>query len=918
MDFRIGFPVDAGSADLSFIVTVRLTIAESHFCKGGGASGLRENSGAAYVFKRTQLDIQQKYRYEFALAPMPNNKTRPNNLCDFGYSDSAACALAIEQHRDSYPKKPTETPLLLISCSFVSQPQQQGLKNLLLEKVTTDDEIEARESLANKWQAACKNKALALILHEDDAKILGKELSIKLTPLDKLDFLEPLSTPHLISCQTDQWPLLLKKLKKPRVSYGKQLTLITLLIIVACYLWWPKKNTLQTSIIQISKKATMADIYKEGNGPSLQNVKNYVRSSSFNLKDHKNTLLANLEHKDWRIRLVSLYLIAEIKDKKFAEKHCLQLLAKDHLAGFAASKVLVELQPRLEIVLPLIEKPNNHNIQHICTVLKNTTFETSTETFLNLTKYINHESRRIVATVMHLLKSFEVIPPKVIPIFFAKLQASGISIRNMSMQILMLSPNTVPFVIEKLQKSSHEKPLWEILENKPHTEINIQTMRFILQTFSSNKLKLKQIKKNILLKIPATKLLPFLLQSLQAAENRYVKSGIMYVLSHINNVPRLPKLSSTLLELLTHKQLDTATYKVVLACIKCIGPQIKDDALPILFSLLSKKRNKNDEYYYREVRREVIKCLANMGKIPLPKLNYVWNLLGDIHFYRGAIIDLWLNNSSPQLVASLIERLPSLTVEKQAVVVYTLGEMKAKKSATTLQTLNSPVKYIKVLVIEALAKIEGPLNSDLLLEIVVDDSEPPAQMRCLQIFERFQVKKSLPILRKLQKHHNPYIRAKSFIAIANISRNPKLLIKALNDKSAVVRTMIAEEFAYKGGLQFLDDILELCDQPQNTIPTLFDAANYSLVNAKRLLNHNEKIRIIGIKSLSKFKEKSLPIIYEILEKKQSNAELEAIAQTLIKINNKEALILLQELLSKDLLLELEVKVRRAIRHAKLE
>ena len=138
MNFQIGFPIDAGCPDLSFIVITRLTIADSHSCTGGGTSGLRENGGAAYVFRRASTTIQHKYRYEFTPIPMPNSKIRPDNLCDVGYSDTGACALALAQYKIQQ-KATRNAPLLLISCAFVPHPPQQGLRNIVIEKVTPDN-----------------------------------------------------------------------------------------------------------------------------------------------------------------------------------------------------------------------------------------------------------------------------------------------------------------------------------------------------------------------------------------------------------------------------------------------------------------------------------------------------------------------------------------------------------------------------------------------------------------------------------------------------------------------------------------------------------------------------------------------------------------------------------------------------------
>lgn len=917
MNFRVGFPVDAGSRELSFIVTTRVVVANTHFCTGGQGSGLRENSGAAYVFCRALPEIQQKCRYEFTLTPMPNSKTRPDNLCDVGYSDSGACALAIEQYYNQ--TKSLAAPLLLVSCAFVAQPQQYALNNIMLEKVTGPNKEEARESLLNKWHAACNNNARALILHRDDAEILSETLSIKSLCVKEANFEKESTTPYLISCETHQWPLLLAKLKKRRFPLRRYLAITTALLLIAAAVYLHnREDYLQESIREIAKTVTLADIYKEGKGKCRQNVRRYVLESKVELKNHKATLLKNLQHKDWQVRIVTVYLIGEMREKKFAEARLLQFLVEDSFVGFVATTVVNELQPNLHNVVPFLAKLDNHNERFILEVMKNTTFVPDATTCAVLQRYLHHSNRRVVGVVLHLLKKFAILPPSMIPILIDKLSSKGMDIRNMSAQNLMLSPNSVPFIITALQKpQKNTKSLLEVLENKPHIEIDIETIQYLLRSFANEKLKFKHQKKDILLKVPQNILMPILLRNLQATKSRYVREGIMFIFSYIEDVPHLPQLIPTVLELLSRRDLDFATYRVLLCCIKQVGVQARAQALPVLWKLLTKRDNTK----YASVRREVLGCLAKMGRLTPSQLHYIWFLLQETHFYRWQIIDVWLANSSPQLVASMIERLPNLPNNEQAVVIYTLGEMRKGKQALQSVLRSTSSNYIKSLAIEALAKISG-LSQDhanILMEIAATDQGVIAQPMCAAIFQQFRVKESISVLHVLRQHKNGNVRAKAYIALATVKNDIKPLIEALSDHSSLVRYAVTKELAAKGeeALVFLNDILQLLDNPQDILPALLGKANYSLADVEVLLSYNEGVRVVAIKALKKFGEESLPLLKKILYKKElSTTELHALITVLRNIRTSQSCQLLNIIIAKDVRLDVEVEARRALREIK--
>ncbi|BBM83058.1 HEAT repeat domain-containing protein [Candidatus Uabimicrobium amorphum] len=919
MDFRIGFPIDAGEKDLSFVTITRVVVANSHFCTGGQGSGLRENSGAAYVFRRALPEIQQKCRYEFTPIPMPNSKTRPDNLCDVGYSDSAACALAITQyHRQG---RSYEVPLLLISCAFVAQPQQYGLKKIMLEKVTGNDREEARESLLNKWHAACKNNARALVLHCDDAQILSEALSTKSISVAEVNFNEASAVPHLVSCETHQWSLLLTKLTKPRSPFVKWRTILVLIFVLTTLLFYGSTfsaNSLQKSIVEIAQTVTMADVYKEGKGKSRQRIRRYVSDSNIPLANYRPTLLENLNHEDWRVRIVSVYLIGEMQEKRFAEERLLQFLVEDTFVGFVASSILNELQPHLRNVLPLLDKLDNSNQRFILEVMKNTTFETDIATYLALEKYLRHDNRSVVATVLHLLKHFPTLPDAAIPLLFAKLQSSSINVSNLGMLCLMLSPNSTTHVIAELKNNrKNRRALLKILHNKPRQEIDIKTMEYLLHSFAIDKLQFKNMKRDIFLKVPPRQFLPLLLRNLQTTNNRYVKQGIMHILSYVNDVPRLPKLVPTIAKLLTHHDINVTTYQILIRCIEKVGVEATTKVRPILLQLLTRK----GDVLYDRVRREILGCLAKMGRVPQSTLDYTLLLLKDAHFYHQQIIDLWRVNASPQLVRSLEQILPHLLTNEQAVVILALGEM--KEGSKTLQSLvqGSVSSYIKILAMEALAKIDGGLNKEYkeLLIKMVEDKNPKTQYVCLRILQRLHMKQALPLVQSLQQHRNAHVRAQAYITLAKITNDTQPLLTAFDDASDVVRYAVLEELAMNGNaLAFLRDILQKFDKPQDILPMILQSGNYSLSHIELLVRSDEELKEIAINALPKFVEKSLPFIENLLKEEQSMDILRAIVKVLKNVSSPRSCKLLQIILEKEPSLELEAEVRRALREMKCE
>lgn len=209
--YNFGFPVDAGDEKSSFVVFVRLLHgANQHSCKNGGMSDeLRRDSGANLVFQRAGEYIKNNYRFEFELIPPGNPDQKeaftPETLCDTGSSDSLACAMAIEH----YDMDRTHHPFtILFSCTFKYKKEVYGVNNLKLEKVTSSILENAQSSLQNKWYSACKYNAKALVLHEDDAKILSEAIHIKIICIDELEreqLKKEQDLPILISCKSEDF-----------------------------------------------------------------------------------------------------------------------------------------------------------------------------------------------------------------------------------------------------------------------------------------------------------------------------------------------------------------------------------------------------------------------------------------------------------------------------------------------------------------------------------------------------------------------------------------------------------------------------------------------------------------------------------------------------------------------------------------
>ncbi|NUM34499.1 MAG: hypothetical protein HUU50_08145 [Candidatus Brocadiae bacterium] len=231
LSFLVGFPVDAGTPELSYLVLVRARLARYHSCKGGTTSALRQNSGSMFVWERLPQNIKERYRFEFETIPFSPPNARPDNLVDSGYSDSLASALAISYYASNPDDQKSIKHLVLFSAAFQYQEKNQGLDNARLEQISQEDSIESSAySLYNKWMACCKNNALALVLAKRDADLLERQFGIHPLSIQKNIFYDLIKQKKenqttVVSCHPEELPLLAEAmdLKWPFLQKGLSL-----------------------------------------------------------------------------------------------------------------------------------------------------------------------------------------------------------------------------------------------------------------------------------------------------------------------------------------------------------------------------------------------------------------------------------------------------------------------------------------------------------------------------------------------------------------------------------------------------------------------------------------------------------------------------------------------------------------------
>lgn len=403
MGFRIGFPIDTGDLNFSSIVLVRAARAKYHWCRGGSCSELRDHSGAKFAFEHASSEIQDQFRFEFDPLPTPLNEryNRPDRLCDVGYSDSAACALALAQYQ---PEENflVKDPIVLISCSFAPHhARNQGFERLLLDCVTNEDREESLLSLWHKWEASRKYNALALVLHENDAKLFLEhpQRNVPLLELHRESFKELRNQiqelPPIISCKSNQLSLLAEALEigsqafapssvlsKPRYylisSALWSLVLLGFFFLILLYsLLKPEgSHSFRSSLVQTHPSKTLSkdeksltkdipflsQIHKEDIRSLLDSVHTDSKRNLYDIHSLVAGLMDMLQEPDPRARMYAAWILGSLNPKSLESIPALTKAIQDpHLqvrekAVWALGKFGADSASALPLLLKYLEE----------------------------------------------------------------------------------------------------------------------------------------------------------------------------------------------------------------------------------------------------------------------------------------------------------------------------------------------------------------------------------------------------------------------------------------------------------------------------------------------------------------------------------------------------------------------------------
>lgn len=225
MNFLIGFPVDLNSPEESFIVLVSLEKATEHRLLVKNQHGLyacspglpRTGSGADFIWQK----VRGEYCFKFiSIGNNFDEDITPSEIATSGTSDACACALACKQYPDVVNDN---NSIILVSCGLYGN--SDNIDELSLERVTkANDPTTGAESLYRKWYAANRYKAIALMLHEQDATLLVEYLTKNNQRVNSYPLVEDIfqnlqngwpNIPSIISCKPKQMPLLAKLIKEP-------------------------------------------------------------------------------------------------------------------------------------------------------------------------------------------------------------------------------------------------------------------------------------------------------------------------------------------------------------------------------------------------------------------------------------------------------------------------------------------------------------------------------------------------------------------------------------------------------------------------------------------------------------------------------------------------------------------------------
>lgn len=230
--YRIAFPLYHHLRDWAFVIVQRTTAnypTLRWYRKPDGLEGdarfindtTKDSITGAYNAYNARPDYYDKGHYLF-LEVASNEQGPP--LDWQRTSDTAACMLALAQSmHGAAPNIEDDTkPIVLISCSAGPLPPGRGYEHAKLRIVSEEfNEEENVKALKNKWRAAIGGREerfpiLALVVHDDDAKLFERTLGFKAKELTE-DIFHKLATsgaerPALISVTSEQLPLLARAL----------------------------------------------------------------------------------------------------------------------------------------------------------------------------------------------------------------------------------------------------------------------------------------------------------------------------------------------------------------------------------------------------------------------------------------------------------------------------------------------------------------------------------------------------------------------------------------------------------------------------------------------------------------------------------------------------------------------------------
>lgn len=246
MNFKVAFPINCGSEDTSHLVEVDLFRGTNHYVSEGVASGLNPVSGSYEVHHYiVPEDLKKNLFFKFTVEILRPNLS-PKNLTTDGNSDFLSCLIAYFKTCRNIAKD-GEPFLIVFSGGTNINDENRSSINRTFRPVAQGNV----DSLKNKWSVANKSKALAFVLHKEDAVLLKtKYPGVELIRLEKKTFKKLIlernkdkETP-IVYCGGNEISLLSKSLgvytryweHKPTILYR---LLIGIFLFLIYYFFYP-------------------------------------------------------------------------------------------------------------------------------------------------------------------------------------------------------------------------------------------------------------------------------------------------------------------------------------------------------------------------------------------------------------------------------------------------------------------------------------------------------------------------------------------------------------------------------------------------------------------------------------------------------------------------------------------------------